>query len=160
MRRIAGVLLVDRRNWLLLQERDEHAPRFPNMWGMVGGHVEEDEDFEPAAYRELEEETGLTLPPGTLKLWRAAEIELDIAAEEGREELFHVYTADVDIADDEIVVGEGRQIVFVDPARLSGLKMAPHTRSLLADFLASDLYPSLSDAEPITPRSSSATILE
>lgn len=160
MRRIAGVLLVDSRNWVLLQERDEHAPRFPNVWGMVGGHVEEGEDFETAAHRELEEETGLTLPTGSLRLWRAHAIQLDIPAAEGRDEHFHVYTAKVDITDDDVSVGEGRQIVFVDPAGLDELEMASHTRDLLAGFLASDSYQSLNEAEPVTPRSASATVRE
>lgn len=160
MRRIAGVLLVDRRNWLLLQERDEHAPRFPDVWGMVGGHVEEGEDFETAAYRELEEETGLTLPPGSLSLWSAQEIQLDVSVTDGRDELFHVYTAKVDITDAAITVGEGRQIVFVDPTRLGDLEMASHTRALLAGFLASEGYRSLDAADSVMPRSASATILE
>lgn len=157
MRRIAGVLLVDSRKWLLLQERDEHAPRFPDVWGMVGGHVEEGEDFEAAAYRELEEETGLTLPPGSLCLWSAQEIRLDVPVMDGRDELFHVYTAKVDITNASITVGEGRQIVFVDPARLGDLEMASHTRALLAGFLASDCYQTLDDADSVMP---SATILE
>ena len=67
---IAVVLLVDPRGWVLLQERDADAPRAANQWGMVGGHVEDGEAFEPAAYRELAEETGLALAPGTLQLWR------------------------------------------------------------------------------------------
>jgi len=37
---------------------------------MVGGHVEDGEEFEPAAYRELEEETRIRLAPGALRLWR------------------------------------------------------------------------------------------
>src|SRR3954464_12208378 len=69
MRRISVVLLVDAEGRVLLQERDEHAPLSPEKWGMVGGHVEDGEDFEPAAYRELEEETGVRLESG-LRLWR------------------------------------------------------------------------------------------
>ncbi len=59
--RFAGVVLVDRRGWLLLQERDEHPRIDPETWGLAGGHVEEGEEFEAAAYRELEEETGVRL---------------------------------------------------------------------------------------------------
>ena len=72
VRRFATVLLVDPRGWLLLQERDEHAPIDPERWGLVGGHVEDGEDVEHAVHRELAEETGL--PPGghrrRLTLWR------------------------------------------------------------------------------------------
>ena len=69
MSRLACVLLVDPRGWLLLQERDENAPIAPDCWGMVGGHVEPGEDFDVAVYRELAEETGITWESG-LTLWR------------------------------------------------------------------------------------------
>src|SRR5829696_5662151 len=52
-RRFSGVLLVDQRGWLLLQERDEHPLIDPECWGLVGGHVDPGEGFESAAYREL-----------------------------------------------------------------------------------------------------------
>ena len=64
MARLSVILLVDRQGRVLLMERDEHAPLSPEKWGMVGGHVEDGEEFEPAAYRELEEETGLRMAPG------------------------------------------------------------------------------------------------
>jgi 8-oxo-dGTP diphosphatase len=136
---IAVVLLVDRRGWLLLQERDEGAPRAPNQWGMVGGHVEDGEGFEPAAYRELAEETGIVLPPGTLRLWRDAEFTYP----DGHHGRYHVYAAPVDVTDADIVVGEGRQIVFVDPVVVPALDLASSSRHFLPDFLESDLYRSL-----------------
>src|SRR4051812_49609084 len=67
--RLSVILLVDARGRVLLQERDEHAPRAAGQWGLVGGHVEDGEDFETAAYRELAEETGVELTGG-LRLWR------------------------------------------------------------------------------------------
>src|SRR5947208_14581813 len=60
MRRIAAVVLVDRRGWLLLQERDEQAPVDPDTWSMVGGGIDDCEEAAAGAARELEEETGLT----------------------------------------------------------------------------------------------------
>jgi 8-oxo-dGTP pyrophosphatase MutT (NUDIX family) len=137
--RLAVVLLVDRRGRVLLQERDSEAPRAADQWGMVGGHVEDGEDFEPAAYRELAEETGVDLQPGTLRLWREAEYTYP----DGHRGRYHVYAASVDLADADIVVGEGRQIVFVDPAAVPELDLAPSSRHFLPDFLASDLYDSL-----------------
>src|SRR5262245_16563381 len=120
MTRFSCILLVDRRGRVLLQERDEHAPINPEKWGLVGGHVEDGEDFEPAAYRELEEETGVVLPPGTLRLWREL-IRGDWAA------TFRIWYAPTDLTDADIVLGEGRQIVFVDPARLGELDLADLT---------------------------------
>src|SRR3954451_15509412 len=136
---LAVVLLVDPRGWLLLQERDSGAPRAPDQWGMVGGHVEEGEDFEPAAYRELAEETGLTLDPGRLQLWRDAEF----AYSDGHQGRYHVYAGAVEVTDADIVVGEGRRIVFVDPAAVPGLDLAESARHFVPDFLRSDLYESL-----------------
>ncbi|MCW2857426.1 MAG: hydrolase [Marmoricola sp.] len=137
--RLAVLLLVDRRGWVLLQERDEFAPRAANQWGMVGGHVEDGEEFEPAAYRELLEETGIVLPPGALRLWR----EDEYTYPDGHHGHYQVFAAAVDLADDDIVVGEGRQIVFVEPGRIEGLDLAGSSRRFVPDFLTSPLYDEL-----------------
>ncbi|MCW2756009.1 MAG: hydrolase [Marmoricola sp.] len=137
--RLAVVLLVDRRGWVLLQERDEFAPRAANQWGMVGGHVEDGEDFEPAAYRELREETGIGLPAGALRLWR----EDEYTYPDGHHGHYQVFAAAVDLADDDIVVGEGRQIAFVEPGRIDGLDLAGSSRRFVPDFLTSSLYDEL-----------------
>ena len=137
--RLAVLLLVDRRGWVLLQERDEHAPRAANQWGMVGGHVEDGEDFEPAAYRELAEETGIELPAGALRLWR----EDEYTYPDGHRGRYSIYAAAVDLTDADIVVGEGRQIVFVEPAQVPALDLAGSSRHFVPDFLTSDLYAEL-----------------
>jgi 8-oxo-dGTP pyrophosphatase MutT (NUDIX family) len=131
MVRLSCTLLVDGAGRVLLQERDEHAPIDPEKWGLVGGHVEDGEEFEPAAYRELGEETGLDLPPGTLRLWREVE---------SGDRRYRVWCARVDLTDADVVVGEGRQIVFVDPADALGLDLADVARSIVAEFLASPEY--------------------
>lgn len=136
MRRIAGLLLVDRRGWLLLQERDELAPRAPLKWGLVGGHVEEGESYEDGAYRELAEETGLDLAPGTLQLWR----EETFTGAYERPGSYRLYTARVDVTDDDIVLGEGLQIVFVDPAGVPELDQTESCAHFTAAFLASEEY--------------------
>jgi len=142
MARLAVVLLVDDRGWVLLQERDELAPRAANQWGMVGGHVEDGEDFGTAVYREVAEEIGVDLPEGSLTLWQDAEYTYP----DGHHGHYHVYAARVDLADDDITVGEGRQIVFVDPDRIPGLDLAGSSRYFLPLFLESDLYATLRSA--------------
>jgi len=137
MHRFACVLLVDSRGWLLLQERDEHPVIDPEKWGLPGGHVEDGEEFEPAAYRELEEETGVRLAPGELRLWR----ELQVFHEAyGTLDTTRVYVAGVDLTDADVVVGEGRQIVFVEPSSARGLDLTTSARIAVPEFLDSREY--------------------
>ncbi|MDX6373896.1 MAG: 8-oxo-dGTP diphosphatase [Nocardioidaceae bacterium] len=136
----AGVVLVDRRGWLLLQERDEFPAIDPEKWGLVGGHVDEGEDVEVAAYRELLEETGVGLPPGTLRPWR------DIAvfhAAYGTNDRMHVYAAGTELGDADIVCGEGRQIVFVEPSAARALDLSSAASIVVPGFLDSELYASM-----------------
>jgi len=140
--RFASVLLVDPRGWLLLQQRDEHPVIDPERWGLPGGHVEDGEDYEPAAYRELEEETGIRLEPGTLRLWR----ELQVFHEAyGTLDTTQVYVARVDLTDADIVVGEGRQIVFVEPSAARALDLTTSATTAVPDFLDSPDYRDLLD---------------
>lgn len=133
--RLAATILVDARGWVLLQERDEHAPRSPNQWGLVSGHVEPGEDFEAAVHRELAKETGLRC--AGLTLWFDGQIHRS-----GRTtpDHYQVWVARTDATDDDVVVGEGRRIVFVDPACLAELGVGDSAAYLLPRFLASPSY--------------------
>ena len=112
------MVLVDRRGWILLQERDEFPAIDPEKWGLVGGHVDDGEDVEAAAYRELLEETGVRLAPGTLQSWQTIEV---FHPAYGTNDRMHVYAAPTGLTDADIVCGEGRQIVFVEPAAARAL---------------------------------------
>ncbi|MCB2153988.1 NUDIX hydrolase [bacterium] len=54
---VLHVLLIQRKN-----------PPFADAWAFPGGFLDEGEDLEPAALRELQEETGLSLEDG--ELWQ------------------------------------------------------------------------------------------
>jgi 8-oxo-dGTP diphosphatase len=137
VRRFASVLLVDPRGWVLLQERDEHPVIDPERWGFVGGHVDPGEEPGAAAYRELEEETGLRSEPPALELWK--EFSVYHASYESYDDVF-VYAAATTATDDDIVVGEGRQIVFVAPDAVGDLPLSASAARILPEFLASERY--------------------
>lgn len=137
MRRFASILLVDAQGRILLQERDDNALIDPDRWGFVGGHVDPGEEPDDAAYRELEEETGVRLEPPALPLWQRFEVfheVYDSVDEVG------IYTARTSLTDADIVVGEGRQIVFVAPDAIDGLPLTTAGELILPAFLASDRY--------------------
>jgi 8-oxo-dGTP diphosphatase len=139
--RVAAVLLVDRRSRILLQERDEYAVNDPEKWGLVGGDVEEGEDDESAAYRELAEETGVTLAPGSLAYWREFRIFREAS---GSIDTFRPYVAATGLSDGDIQCHEGRLIVFVDPAKARRLDLAAPAAQVLPAFLDSATYGALS----------------
>ena len=140
-RRFAGIILVDRRGWILLQERDEFPRIDPEKWGLAGGHVDPGEDFEPAAHRELEEETGVRLPVGALRLFR--EFVVDHREAYGTWDVMQVFVASTDLTDADIDCREGRQIVFVDPAVAHRLDLSSAATDIVPAFLASDVYASM-----------------
>ena len=142
-RRFAGIVLVDRGGRILLQERDEHPRIDPEKWGLAGGHVDPGEDFETAAYRELEEETGVVLAPGTLEL--LGEFVVDHREAYGTWDVMQVFIAATDLTDADIDCREGRQIVFVDPDVARHLDLSAAAVDIVPTLLDSDDYTRLID---------------
>jgi 8-oxo-dGTP pyrophosphatase MutT (NUDIX family) len=140
-RGFAGVVLVDRRGWILLQERDEHARIDPDVWGLSGGHLEPGERPAEGALRELEEETGVRLDAGHLR-------EVGVFAADHREsygtwDRMWVYAAACELSDADIDCREGRRIVFVDPEVARGLPLTKGAEAIVPAFLRSEVYASM-----------------
>jgi 8-oxo-dGTP pyrophosphatase MutT (NUDIX family) len=134
------VILVDAAGRVLLQERDEHAPIDPERWSLTGGHLEPGEDPEQGAYREVEEETGVRLVPGTLRLFETLQV---FHPHYGSVDRVHVFAGRVDLTDDDIECHEGRQIVFVDPERARRLELSMTGVLAVPAFLDSPAYAAL-----------------
>jgi len=141
MTEFAAVILVDRRGWVLLQERDEHPRIAPEKWSFSGGHLEPGEDPLAGAVRELEEETEVRISPAELQLLGVHDVR---HPETGTDDKIHLYAAGVDLTDADIVCHEGRQIVFVDPAKAPDLDLSDSARIGLTPFLGSAQHAALS----------------
>ncbi len=140
----AGVILVDTRAWILLQERDEHPRIDPEKWGLAGGHLDPGEDFEAGAHRELEEETGVRLADGELSL--VGEFMVDHREAYGTWDRMQVFAASTALTDADIECHEGRQIVFVDPCTVLDRPMSAAAAQIVPAFLDSTLYRQLTGA--------------
>ena len=138
--RIASALLVDGRGWILLQERDERALVSPNEWGLVGGHLEEGESWEDALHRELEEETGLR--ERGFELWFDEIVQHSPKISSHLADHWQIWVKRTEATDADICLGEGRQIVFVDPDRIRAgeLDLAMSARHVLPLFIDSPTY--------------------
>ena len=143
---VVGVIVVDAHGRVLLQERDEHAPVAADQWGIVGGHVEPGEQWPAAMRRELLEETGIDAGARPLQIWYDGEHTPETKSRPDLRNHWQIWVGGMDLRDEDIVCGEGRQIVFVDPADLDGLDLAESTAYFLPRFLDSDLYRELTRA--------------
>src|SRR5690349_191543 len=144
-RRVAGVLLVDTRGYLLLQHRDSAAPVAPHRWGLPGGGIEGDESPETAARRELLEETGLTVPGPLTLFWYGW---LPDPRQPGWEVEWFVYYAPTGARQDDIVLGEGQAMVFLAPDDARSRELADSAAVLVPRFLDSADYQRLAGPAP------------
>lgn len=107
---ISSAMLVNADGDILVNLRDDD-PRiiFPNQWSLIGGHVEEGESPEEGLVREVTEEIGyqVTERHPLATFFDGADVR-------------HLYLAPIEAPIDDLALGEGQAIRFIDPARALG----------------------------------------
>ena len=103
---------------LLLLRSNDPKINYPNYWCIPGGHVEEGEDFEKAAKRELKEETKYDAPSVQFLLTES------YINDKGKKITRHIYWTKYD-GQQELKCLEGQEIKFLLPEEFSKLKMIP-----------------------------------
>lgn len=121
---VALVFVHDTRGFLLMQHRDEHAPKHKNLWGTPGGRIEPGEIPVEAAHRELFEETGLVVP-NLRPFWSGPNPDTADPV------MFYAFHGTTTATQDDVVLGEGQAMVFVDPRDIDRLDVTPWTPTLL-----------------------------
>ena len=104
---ISSAMLVNADGDILVNLRDDD-PRiiFPNQWSLIGGHVEPGESPEEGLVREVAEEIG----------YQVTEYHPLATFFDGGD-VRHLYLVPIEAPIDDLVLGEGQAIRFVDPAR-------------------------------------------
>jgi 8-oxo-dGTP pyrophosphatase MutT (NUDIX family) len=136
-RRVAVVLLVDARGWLLMNLRGQDAPVEPGQWSFPGGGIEPGEPPERAAHRELLEETGLRVAGPLTLFWAGLRPSV---RRPDRLTAWHIYYASTAACQEDIILGEGDAMVFTDPAHIPALNLGVNAAFFLPLFLASAEY--------------------
>lgn len=138
---MAVVFLVDPAGRILMQHRDPHAAVSPGQWTMPGGRIEEGEAPIDAARREVLEETGLTVDRLEL-FWTGTRP--SVKTPDGLVEIFAYCTA-TDARQEDVVLGEGQAMIFVDADRAIDLDLGVTALLVLPPFLDSPQYAELAD---------------
>jgi 8-oxo-dGTP pyrophosphatase MutT (NUDIX family) len=119
MEKIANILLYQKGR-ILLQKRDGMAPRYPNLWGLFGGSVEEGETPLEAALRECKEELDYELTKPIL-LFEGAK---------GEGYYGYLYVEEYD-ENKRLEQKEGEHMQWYEIKELEGLEMIEHDKKTL-----------------------------
>jgi 8-oxo-dGTP diphosphatase len=128
VRRAAGILLVNDRNEVLLQLRD-NAPGipYPHHWTTLGGHLEPEESPLDCVRRELQEEIGHTVErPRLFGLYRRPD--------EHGERLVWIFYAPFDVPVEQIRLTEGERVEYMTVEEALRRPLAFQFDEVLRDF--------------------------
>jgi 8-oxo-dGTP diphosphatase len=106
-----AIIFEGKNNTVLLQLRDKKAPTFPNMWGLFGGALEDNETPIEGAIRETKEELGITLNKEDFQF-------LSTLSYENNQ--FYIFKAKLSCANN-LTLAEGKDMKFFSREEISKL---------------------------------------
>ena len=118
-----SIILENMENEVLLLLRDSNSSIYPKHWTLVGGSLKNGETLDVAAYRALEEETGLKID---LALWKQYERSHPLFMVDQ-----YIYTGRVD-SYGLLVLGQDAQ--FFTPYEIQHLKTGYGFKDLLNEY--------------------------
>jgi len=138
----AGVIPVRPDGAILLLLRDNRPDlAAANLWSTLGGRLERGETPEQAAWRELEEESGLR----PARLFPAGHVDGPSLREPQIQLRQHIFAASVTWTLDDVILAEGQGVDWFTPEAARCLPIAPPIRPAIVNLLGSALYQSLRD---------------
>ncbi|MFI5841325.1 NUDIX domain-containing protein [Catenuloplanes sp. NPDC051500] len=126
---VAGVVLRDPRDRVLLQLRDGNTTVAPHRWCFPGGAVEDGESLAEAAVRELEEETGLRADGDLEPIWQGTAASV---RDPGTLTRYAIFLGRTTAGQDQVQCNEGAAMVFTPIADLPGMNWADHYDAVLS----------------------------
>jgi len=127
-KRFAGVIFVNSENKVLLQQRTEDAPYYPNYWSLPGGKVEGQETVEHALEREIREELGVELVNYAL-FQKSSQRESDSIVER------YIFWSNFDQNIENLRLGESSALQYFSEDEIASLKIAFNLKKVIKQFL-------------------------
>ncbi|GAB7051066.1 NUDIX domain-containing protein [Catenuloplanes indicus] len=126
---VAGVVLRDPHDRVLLQLRDGNTTVAPHRWCLPGGAVEPGETLIEAAARELAEETGLRADGPLDLIWHGT---APSVRDPGTLTEYALFLGHTTATQEQVQCNEGAAMVFTPIAELPGVDWADHYEPVLA----------------------------
>jgi 8-oxo-dGTP pyrophosphatase MutT (NUDIX family) len=108
------------------------SPKWKNMYGLPGGHIELGETSEEAARREIMEETGLKVKD--IKFLKLQEVIFPKEFYKKKHFISLEYIAKVASSDIKLDNREGIEYVWVTPDEALKLNLNPYTRDTIIEY--------------------------